>query len=217
VSAQIVCVKGTWHGEWCDPGSPFRSSVLECVPPGFTVYEIVDYWTGDVDGLPKWLSWFKRAKYSDWSTGGTFLAWVLLSMPYERRNILSHSHGIQVVAFAAEILKAKGQRIRRVVDVCGPVRSDLAPQYAALRETADYWLHIASKGGDKMQLFGEFGDGALGWVRENRAAHRNVVIPGIGHSGLLYEAKLFPEWSTEKLLDVFLTETADLLPKAVTA
>jgi hypothetical protein len=44
----------------------------------------------------------------------------------------------------------------------------------------------------------------LGWIREHPRAHDNIVIEGIGHSGLLYDERLFPLWGREQIL-AFLT------------
>lgn len=203
----ITLCKGTMHGEWADPGSPFRKQVLE--PNGFGVYERVNWWSGDVSGLPKWLSWFASSKQSDWVIGGDFLAEVLAELPYEQRNVLSHSHGLQCVAFAA-----KQVPIRRLIDICGPVRKDMNEVCTAARANIGYWVHVASKGGDKMQGFGELFDGYLGWVREHPCAHLNITIPGISHSGLLYDQRLFHHWADEHLLDFYTTDITALKGRA---
>ncbi len=199
----VIAVKGTEHGEWADAGSPFRTQVLE--PNGFSVYPRVDFWSQDVSGLPKWLSWFARDKFSDWEAGGDFLASVLEGLPYEKRNLLSHSHGLQPIMYAARQVK-----IRRVIDVCGPVREDLMDVCMAAAKNIGYWVHVASKGGDKMQFLGEAFDGFWGWVREHPCANRNIVIPKIGHSGLLYDQRLFHLWTDELLLAHYTTDITAL-------
>jgi hypothetical protein len=193
----VTLVKGTKHGEWADPGSPFRTRVLE--PAGFSVYPRADWWTGNVSGLPRWLNWWASSKLSDWRVGGDFLADDLAEMPYEDRNIISHSHGLQPVIFAARQVP-----IRRLIDVCGPVRKDMDGACASAKKNIGYWVHVASKGGDRMQYLGEAFDGMFGWVREYPRAHDNIVIEGIGHSGLLYDERLFPLWGREQIL-AFLT------------
>ncbi len=61
-------------------------------------------------------------------------------------------------------------------------------------------MHVASEGGDRQQFLGEAVGGGFGWVREHRRAHENIVIGGIGRSGLRYDPTLFPVWDREQLL-----------------
>src|SRR6185295_13779785 len=87
VKALTLC-GGTTHWEWALPGSPFRTLVLE--PAGIQVAARVEYWSGDVSGLPKWLNPWARDPLSDWRIGGEFLADTLSFLTYEYRNVLCH-------------------------------------------------------------------------------------------------------------------------------
>ena len=82
------------------------------------------------------------------------------------------------------------------------------------RANIGYWAHVASKGGDKMMFAGEAFDGAFGWVREHPCAHENIVIEGIGHSGVLYDQRLFHHWADEHLLDIYRADITTLKGRA---
>src|SRR5690348_2667600 len=119
IGARVILVPGTWHGEWSDPDSPFWT-FLEA--QRFRPLKFRG-WSGDVDGLPHVIDPQKSEKLSDWIAGGWALFYLLRNLPYERRNVVAHSHGGQVALFAAGLARVQ---IHRLITVCTPVRKDMA-------------------------------------------------------------------------------------------
>lgn len=187
----LTLVKGTSHGEWADPGSPFRTQVLE--PAGIIVAARVEYWSGAL--------WFPR---DDWRKGGDDLADALASLPLRCRHILSHSHGMQVASFAAAQVQ-----VACWTSVSGPVRSEMADVYAQAVANSQRVTQIAAAEFDKTQWGGQW-FGLLGLkTRDFPGGPKvtNIRVPGVGHSALLYDAPQFHHWSDD-LLAVRLTEAA---------
>lgn len=200
----LTLVKGTIHGEWADPGSPFRTTVLE--PLGITVSARVNYWSGDIAGLPKWLNPWTVDPCSDWRIGGDFLAAELSRLPFEDRNILTHSHGLQVGAFAAAQLP-----IRSFVSIAGPVRNDktMRPIYEAALANVGAWVQVSDAHWDKTQWLGEWFDGRKGRVKDlpfDSLKVRNIRMKNISHSDLLYDQSKFPRWRSEGLEPLLVPE-----------
>jgi hypothetical protein len=196
-------IAGTWGWDrggplrWWQAGSPF---VLFAAEHGLQLVgagEDPFIWTTDVNGHLPW----KRGKHHDWKAGGLNLRRYCKPgpqgtpegqhyVPYEHRNFIAHSHGLQVVLYAA----ANGLRIQRLVSVSSPVRNDMKDVAAAARPNIGEWLHLASDRSDMVQWFGELFDGAFGIVREHPLANVNVCIKKVGHSRLLEDPTAFPEW-----------------------
>ena len=180
----LTLVKGTEHGEWADPGSPLRTQVLE--PSGITIAARVEYWTGAL--------W---APKDDWRMGGDFLAETLSRLELEERNLLVHSHGLNVAVHAAKQLP-----INRLTAIAGPLRPDLFDVYEQAAENTARWTDVRDTGFDKTAWLGQwFGFGQ--WFRPGKLPRRanvlQIKIPGIGHSTLLYESRQFYLWEREAL------------------
>lgn len=129
-------------------------------------------------------------------------------MPLERANLIAHSHGLQVVLFAA----AMGCKIRRLVSIGSPVRHDLAAVALKARENIGEWTHVYSDHGDRLQWLGTIGDGVLGITRAHPQAHRNISIPGVAHSRLLNEESTFHWWDDAGLIAALKGTNADTQP-----
>lgn len=225
----IVLVQGTdsWTGtetdigEWWSHG-PFIAFLRA---HGFEPYRADDpfFWSTDLNGHKGWRRWFTRlfhskrtADHRDWQAGGRALRDHIAPLAFEGLNFIAHSHGLQVLAYAALQAKTLGRplRLRRVVTVGSPIRlGDMAAAYLALREASEYWLHIYDNE-DEIQEAGELGDGRVGVMRACPWAHLNVMVPDIEHSRILRETGPMQLWQTEGWLDLLRADAAELLPSS---
>lgn len=160
-------------------------------------------WSTDLDGVGFFKG--KGRRHINWESAGCNLLaylWPRLSsrfddyVPLGDRNIIAHSHALQVVAYAC----AQGLKINRLVTVGSPVRKDMADVYEKARPNIGVWTHVHSDGSDRVQWFGELFDGHLGIVREAPLADRNVLIASVSHSRLLNDKTCFAFWQATGLL-----------------
>lgn len=194
----VTLVEGTFGGTWAsDPASTFRD-MLRRRDVAASVFE---GWTNNVDGVPNLLA---AGRHRDWIAGGYALSYFLQLVPYEDRNIICHSHGLQVVLY---MLARTQLPIRRLISVCSPVRRDMRETAIAAVPYLNRWRHIASSQGDPWQRLGELFDGHLGWGdRKWPQAQENLSIPGIGHSKLLNDPTFIDLWQTDGMLDFLRAE-----------
>lgn len=196
-------VPGTWGEQrgaavqWFAPTSPL-SSFLDA--RGLTNLNAKAdrpfYWSTDLDV-------FADNHYAWQGAGEALLAFLVppfdpthRAIPARETVIVSHSHGLQVVLYAA----AAGLKIDRFLDIAGPVRQDMLAIAKLARPNIHRWLHVHSDWHDYMQILGELLAG--NWpVRQHPLADQNVGVPKVGHSGLLYDAEYFPLWQSDGLLD----------------
>lgn len=120
--------------------------------------------------------------HGPWESAAHALIWYCAAKGLERPNLLTHSHGIQVAAYAA----SWGQRFGLVIDVSGPPRYDLEEVYLSAKRSIAHWTHVWNDG-DPVILEGQVGAGRPeGYVRTMAAADANEQIDAqYGHSGLL--------------------------------
>jgi hypothetical protein len=143
-------------------------------------------WTTNVD-------WFEGSDLLlDWRVGGVNLyEYCVPSVAPDRRvppdqlTVVAHSHGLQVVLFAA----AAGLKIDHLVSICSPIRQDMMKTGRFAKVNIAKWTHLYSDDTDWWQALGELGDGGLGVTRDCALADDNVFFPGVGHAGLLTPAK----------------------------
>lgn len=96
-------------------------------------------------------------------------------------NIISHSHGLQAVLFAAAI----GQKLGTVISVSGPIRRDMKRALRAGMGNVEKWVQVADPNDDSTIREGEAGDGTVGWNYDlDIPGAINVHTPGSGHSGM---------------------------------
>lgn len=196
-------VPGTWGEQragvqWFQIGSPLDKFLDARGLVNLCANAVTPYsWSTSLD--------FTTGDHYDWAAGGQALFYYLVPQfdptqqpfPPSETVIISHSHGLQVVAYAC----ALGLKVDRFIDVCGPVRADMMETYRKARSNIRQWLHVYSDWRDHMQWFGELFDGQFGIVRKHPLADVNVGIPKVGHSGLLYDASYFPLWQSDGLID----------------
>jgi pimeloyl-ACP methyl ester carboxylesterase len=182
----LVLVPGTGgHTEWTAPGSPLRVFLIE---RGYRCVQFLG-WSGDVDGVPQF---GENGTHADWISGGWALSYLLQAISYEDRNIIAHSHGGQVAAYACA---RTGIAVRSLVTVSTPVRKDMGETYAAAKPHIGYWRHVYATGWDFWQRAGELFDGHVGWSRTMPDANENVGVKDVSHSKLLTEEALFPRFA----------------------
>lgn len=178
--------------QWYHPESPHAKFMVE---QGFDYIEPSEpfIWSSDLNGAGVVLA----GDHTDWIAGGYALrdhlqpAVAPNAIPLADRNIIAHSHGLQVVAYA---LARAGLRINTLITVGSPIREDMKEIYQRMRVNLRYWLHLYSDKTDHMQWFGELFDGHTGIVRVAALADRNDFTPSVGHSGILFEPEDFHLW-----------------------
>ena len=157
MSARVILVPGTWgntpeHDDWWKPDRAF-SAVLR--QRGFEPLSFA--WDTQLDGVlgenDKWLEAGRR-----------------LTKQIQRGDcVIAHSHGGQVLAYAA----AWG--LGPVVTLATPVRDDVP--YSNIRSSSPNWTHVYGNYTDYMQLLGSAFDGHFhGWRRQMSFAHQNVKV-----------------------------------------
>jgi hypothetical protein len=211
---RVVCIHGTWGADfdhaghqWYEPCSPFVAYLKTQAIDASTLAGFL--WSGDIGGIAKVLpwNWFRSIDERDWRAGAESLTYFLRPsflrndedayVPLTDRNIIAHSHALQVVTYAC----ANGLKINKLLTIGSPVRADMNDLYRAARPNIGVWTHVHSDGGDKMQWLGELFDGHLGIVREQPFADRNLRIPRVSHSKLLNDPAAFPCWQQYGLLE----------------
>lgn len=195
-----VLIHGTWGAKWAEPDSDFRKMLCKqrfFIAPTFE-------WSGDISGIP---SFTANGKHSDWRAAGASLSYYMKDIPYQNRNVIAHSHGGQCVAYAAAF---KGVAIRRLITVSTPPREDMESVWERAKPNVGYHVHVVSKRGDWMIRFGQAFDHRWGWDATIPSADQNIVIPDIGHSGILMDPMYITLWSSQHLLDFLRMDDAML-------
>jgi hypothetical protein len=197
MTTHVVLYQGTHGGAWAkDPLSPFRQRLRE-KRLSVTVFE---GWSMDVDGVP---SLWSAGKHADWIAGGHAGYYLLKTLPYEARNLIAHSHGVNPILYTCKLHQLP---IRRLITVCSPVRDDMQAIADAAKPHIGRWRHICSSRGDPWQRAGELFDGHFTWpfskaARQWRQADENLSIPAIGHSKLLNDPTFLDLWQTDGMFD----------------
>lgn len=176
---KTILVAGTWgystdgDGElkWWEPGSNFYEAGVKAGLL-FADERVPFYWCGKLDGI-----WGSNGV---WESAGRAMIDYARARRLRAVNVIAHSHGGNLVAYAAKY----GLRIRRIVTVATPVRSD-AP-YDSLARASDRWIHIHSGVLDYMQLFGELRALSIHmFQRRMKLAAENIYQPEADHGGLM--------------------------------
>lgn len=169
---------------------------------GFDVPNIKDpfIWTTDLGGTSFWRRWpIWRGKVSltrdhrDWIAGGAALRWYLQlnSLAFSDINIIAHSHGLQVVAYACD----QGLRVNHLITVGSPIRKDMRHHYQMMRDgCVRRWLHIYDGNNDRIQWAGQIGDGSFTGRLNNKFARFNHPLKNIEHSRVLSDPEAFHFW-----------------------
>lgn len=204
---RYIPIAGTWYWRasdvqtrdyrWYERGSPFWEYLrvrgyehLHCNRPFV--------WSTDLAGVTWVNKLFKRTGHESWAAAGYNLFHYLNGNSYRHRNIISHSHGLQPVLFAA----AAGLKVRTLVDISGPHRHDLKSVIKKALPNIGLWVHVYGDWRDTWQWLGGVMDGGLGIKRAFEYPNVvNVQIDNIGHSSLLNDPRNLPLWETHGLLN----------------
>lgn len=190
-----ILVAGTWgerdEAPWFMPESPFCQMLEEA---GHTLAPEPFRWDTELDGL-----WGGNG---GWERAGDALAWFAhLYSKGDAVDVITHSHGAQVAAYA--LARPDPLRVRHLVDVAGPVRKDMLPVWAAGARNLKQWTHIYTGWRDHWQMRGALGSGWWPWEipREMPAPAENVYEPGRTHGNLmdpaLWRARGWGEGATD--------------------
>lgn len=183
-----------WHRE----GSPLWAAF---VARGFTPLTFL--WSGALAGVPTKLAADPFTPYADgkllpWCSAGEKLRMFCQLHGLERPHVVSHSHGLQVVAFAA----ASGQRFATALSISGPPRLDMAPVRAIARPNIGRWIQTfdPDPASDPTIHEGMLFDGGVSLSLELPEGDLSLPVPEHGHSGLL---ERITTWTAMKLFDYF--------------
>jgi hypothetical protein len=185
----LVLVHGTWGRAqpWHLPGSLLRAMAEA---RDIRVFDFL--WSGVLAGVPTKLPG-DPAEAANGADDGKLLPWLdageklnlVLGNVAGPVNVLSHSHGLQVVAFSA----LKGRAFDTAISVSGPVRRDMQRARRAAKANIGHWIQFADPSDfDKTIIEGEFLDGELGRVFDLPEG-QTIYTYMTGHSGALTDAK----------------------------
>lgn len=214
--ARYVPVQGTWS--WTDLPNSATSKAAGAEPLWWQRGSTLDgylrtrgivqldpenpfIWSSEVAGL-----FLLDRSLRAWKAGGWNLKQYLQHVTLADRNILAHSHGLQVAAFAAAYWREADTigdpLFNTVITVGGPIHDGVP--YHALNGECRRWLFIAEAGFDRIQFLGGLGAGDRHNEKSFLDTHVNVaLVPGIQHSRILYEAQYMSVWEHEGFLDWF--------------
>lgn len=197
-----VPVPGTWgwqeksEPDWWQSGSTFelRMAELNLIPLREEPFE----WSTNLDGHQFWLRIFNPAgpRRRTWKAAGKALRYYLghpsLPEPYYHRNLIVHSHGLQVALYAASY----GLKIRTLVSVGSPIRDDVLKDVGfGVIGNIGSWLHL-SDGRDGISRVGLFNDGKINWPW--RKYHTSPLADFNdecqGHSNVLTDPVCMDKW-----------------------
>jgi len=181
-SKHVILVTGTWgeksENEWHQNTEWVDALALNGIKQ--LDRDIPFLWSSNLDGL--------FGENYDWIAAGAALKdyiearqrrWGLL----KPLNIITHSHGMNVVAYA---MGKFGLEIDTLITVAGPRRDKMVDQYVMMRELCKCWVHVHSDRRDIWQTIG-----SLRWLRpwptsqKMTEAHANRYIPRVSHTGLM--------------------------------
>lgn len=199
----LILVPGTWNRgtAWHHSGSLLWNA-LEA--HGFEVLEFK--WSGYCGGVPDPVivppvTDGLRGELELWRSEGEKLALYCKAIGVERPWVLSHSHGLQLVMFAAAgTTWLPPQFFDTVLSLSGPVRQDMALTRSQARPNIRKLIQVTDPVSDQTIREGEAFDGHVGWQYHLPEADVNIDAPGHGHSGLTTDPN---SWATLGIWDHF--------------
>ena len=186
---RVILVAGTWglkrEQAWWRPTSDFAEALRR---RGAFVPARSFVWTTDLEGVNA------QRRHRTWAVAGENL-WTYVknySAPRDKVVVIAHSHGGQVLAYAARF----GARFHTAITLATPIRRDMQDEYERLTAHVGRWVHIYHDGDWTQRLGSWSGLDALRGTRRYVpiTAVENRHIPG-DHSDLLTEA----EWTKHDL------------------
>lgn len=194
-----IAVHGTWDlgtDSWWRHGSNFCKLAAQ---HGLSCSEEFEsfYWSGVVDGISLkslFTLGFLSDSHDTWRASGLALKNRLRYVPLKDRNIIVHSHGLQVLAYASI-------EVNNIISVGSPIRHDLAELYTLLRNNSNAWMHIYDSSWDRMGILGQISDGKWFGKRNCPQADINQKLKGISHSRILRDEKYMQLWVEQGWFD----------------
>jgi hypothetical protein len=185
----LVTVHGTFGraAGWHLPGSLLRDMAAS---RGIAVRDFL--WSGVLAGLPTALPG-DPAERENGADDGALLPWLdagekldldLWGLTPANRplHVLSHSHGLQVVTFAA----LRGVEFETAISVSGPIRRDMLRARRAAAHNIRKWVQFADPTGtDRTIIEGELHDGGGLQAVFDLPEGTTIHTPDMGHSGAL--------------------------------
>src|SRR5213595_3603705 len=158
----VLLVHGTWDrsGLWCRPGSDLWSALQA---RGFPVLRFA--WSGYLGGVPSPTivppsTNELKGSLELWRCAGEKLHLFCRLAELARPHVVCHSHGLQLVCFAAD----GGQDFDTVLSLSGPVREDMRWVRERARPHIRRWVQVVDPSGhDATIIEGETFDGEWGW------------------------------------------------------
>jgi hypothetical protein len=145
-------------------------------------------WSTSLDGIPT------RRNHLIWKGAANHLICHLERVPLGERNLIAHSHGGNVVFHAM----AYGLRIRNLITVGTPVRSDMEKVILQGLGNVDYWHHIYDSSTDMTSILGALFDGKIRIRHSFDLANSQDNVKGIGHSKILNDEKHIALWDHDQ-------------------
>ena len=184
----LLLVHGTYGRStgWHKPSSNLWTALES---KGFTPIEFL--WSGWCGGIPSPVIVSPdtddlKGSLRLWQSEGEKLALFCQRLGLEAPDVISHSHGLQIVAFAASGVGGLclAQTFGTVLSLSGPVRQDMAWVRDRAKSHIRRWVQVYDPVGDLTIREGEAFDGEVGWHYALPEADVNVEARGQGHSGL---------------------------------
>jgi len=154
-------------------------------------------WSTEIDGV--------NADNNTWDAAGRALAHYIAPplldkslLKPEETYIIAHSHGGNVVAYAAG---KYGLKINGLITVGTPIRKDLNGIYKDASANISRHLHLFAGWRDYWQVFGGLFDGRWGIHRKHPYATRNEKVPNADHGSVLRDTSQFHFWLDKGWLD----------------
>jgi len=192
----VVLVHGTWsrHADWFLPNANLPVGLAT---RGFKVIPFL--WSGYCGGVPDPIivppsTDDLKGGLELWRSEGEKLAYFCRVLGLERPHVISHSHGLQVTAFAA----ASGQAFATALSIAGPIREDMRLVRERARKQIARWVQCVDPHTDWMIHEGECADGNFGWTYDLPEADETIHTEG--HSGACRDMVM---WDTKRLWDRF--------------
>lgn len=199
----VILCHGTWGRAdiWHRPDSPLWAALVE---RGFQPIEFL--WSGLLGGYPHPIINPPSTDHMEgdlalWASEGEKLGLFCqvhcADWPGDIADVITHSHGFQVLTFAA----AYGWHFKNVLSLSGPVREDMKKYRQQARPNIERLTQVVDRDGDMTIREGQSFDGHFGWVLDLPEADKQIDAPGQGHSGLTLDIKAWDKLGLWKALE----------------
>lgn len=212
LSTFYVPIGGTWDWDghpgtrWYEKDSDFclflKEHSFEHLYPNHS-FE----WSAELEGIPL----ASKVNHSSWIAGAKALIYYLdlSKTPLENRNIICHSHGLNVVLYACGLYKLQ---LNNLISVSSPIRNDMREVADIAIDNIEHYLHIRDSRKDWMGTLGQLFDGRFSFDRTNKWADDEDIVKGISHSKILRDKTCFHLWEDRRWLN-FLAYGSKSTPK----